>query len=131
MPKRILIVDDNEHIRKSARSFLESHPDFEICGEAVDGREAIEKAKQLQPDLIVLDLSMPVMDGMEAAREIRKAMPKVPIILFTLYDDGEVTAETAGVSAVVAKTDMHGLMRHAQTLLKSEPSSRGNSASQP
>jgi two-component system, chemotaxis family, chemotaxis protein CheY len=106
MPKCILIVDDNLAIRTSIRHFLEAETDFEVCGEAVDGLDAIEKARELNPDLIILDLSMPRMDGLQAARVLRRMLPHVPIVLFTLHRDaiGETEASDAGVSAVVSKT---------------------------
>jgi DNA-binding NarL/FixJ family response regulator len=107
MSKHILIVDDSETCRKVTRLFLESQLGLEVCGEAVDGVDAIEKAKALQPDLVVLDLAMPRMNGVEAASELRAMMPRVPIVLFTMYDDavGRALAVTAGASRVVSKPD--------------------------
>jgi len=107
MSKHILIVDDSETCRKVTRLFLESQLSLEVCGEAVDGVDAIEKAKALQPDLVVLDLAMPRMNGVEAASELRAMMPRVPIVLFTMYDDavGRALAVTAGASRVVSKPD--------------------------
>ena len=107
MSKHILIVDDSETCRKVTRLFLESQVGLEVCGEAVDGVDAIEKAKALQPDLVVLDLAMPRMNGVEAASELRAMMPRVPIVLFTMYDDavGRALAVTAGASRVVSKPD--------------------------
>lgn len=107
MPKCILIVDDSVVIRRAIRSFLESRPGFEICGEAADGFEAVAKAVELKPDLIVLDFAMPRMNGLEAAATIRKTMPGVPIIFFTFYTEAVIsdTANNIGISAVVSKTD--------------------------
>jgi len=79
--KGILIVDDNVVIRRSLRRILESIGEWKIVGEAADGREGIEKARELQPDLIVLDLAMPVMNGLEAARELNQIMPNVPLLM--------------------------------------------------
>src|SRR3981081_2352096 len=87
MPKSILIVDDSEAIRSVLRTFLESREGFEVCGEAVDGVDAIEKAKEIRPDLIILDLAMPRMNGAAAASVLKRTMPDVPIILFTMYDE--------------------------------------------
>jgi DNA-binding NarL/FixJ family response regulator len=110
MPESILIVDDEPAIRKSTRRFLESETQYEICGEAVDGVDAIEKARDLRPDLIILDMSMPRMNGLQAARVLRKEMGNVPIILFTMHVSAVSSAEVqACVSSVVCKTD--GLVR--------------------
>ncbi|GAC1660756.1 MAG: hypothetical protein PVS2B2_13250 [Candidatus Acidiferrum sp.] len=107
MPKSILVVDDNEIVRKIARLFLETQTDFEICGEAGDGVEAIEKAKQLKPDLILLDVAMPRMNGIEAASIIKRFMPKVPILLFTLYKEnlGGALVSHLGIDAVFSKPE--------------------------
>jgi CheY-like chemotaxis protein len=80
--KCILIVDDNAVIRRSLRRILESVDGWQVCGEAADGQEGIEKAKELDPDLIILDLSMPRLNGLEAARILSKAMPKIPLLMF-------------------------------------------------
>ena len=76
MSKSILIVDDSLPVRRMLRSFVESRTHFEVCGEAVNGRDAIEKARTLHPDLIVMDLSMPVMNGLEAGAVLKAMLPK-------------------------------------------------------
>ena len=88
MPKCILIVDDNPTVRKAVKSVLEAQPGFEVCGEAANGQEAVDKAQQLSPDLIIMDLSMPVMNGLEAARALRELMPDVPIVMFSVHRSG-------------------------------------------
>jgi len=105
MSKNILIVDDNPEIRKLVRMYFDSETDFQICGEAVDGLDAIEKASALNPDLIILDESMPRMDGLHAARILHGADAEVPIILFTLHADtiSAVEASDAGIALVVSK----------------------------
>ncbi len=103
--KTALVVDDNAAIRKMvARAFLSDG--FKTCGEAENGKEGIELAKRIEPDVITLDLAMPVMNGLAAASELRKIFPKTPIILFTLYGDSLLTAEAAkaGVNLVLMKT---------------------------
>ena len=107
MPKTILVVDDSDTIRKLTRLFLESQIDLEVCGEAVDGVDAIEKAKKLKPDLILLDLAMPRMNGVEAASVLKGLMPRVPIVMFTLYKEllGNSLTSTIGVDAVLSKPD--------------------------
>jgi len=101
----ILIVDDNPLIRKAIRLDFEGRNGIEICGEAVDGRDAIEKARQLRPDLIILDLSMPVMNGLQVATVLHREMPSVPLILFTMHASFVASAEakSAGISAIISK----------------------------
>ena len=107
MSKHILIVDDSDTCRKITRLFLESQLGLEVCGEAVDGVDAIEKARALKPDLVVLDLAMPRMNGVEVASVLRAMMPRVPIVLFTMYDDtvARALALCAGANIVVSKPD--------------------------
>ena len=106
MPKRILIVEDEIVVRRAIRAFLELHH-FEICGEAVNGVEALEKAAALRPDLITLDLSMPLMNGIEAASQLKNKVPGTPVVIYTMLEDvlGKSLAATLGVRAVVSKAD--------------------------
>lgn len=105
MPKNILIVDDSLEIRKLLRMYFDRETDFQICGEAVDGLDAIEKASELNPDLIILDESMPRMNGLHAARILHSVDADVPIILFTLHADtiSTIEASDAGIALVVSK----------------------------
>jgi DNA-binding NarL/FixJ family response regulator len=107
MPKTVLVVDDNEFIRHALCQIFTSESDFDVCGEAENGRQAIEKAQELHPDVIVMDLSMPVMNGIDAARALKRLMPKVPLIIFSEYSDvfSENEARSAGVSALVSKSE--------------------------
>ena len=119
MPK-FLIADDSETIRAVLRTFLESREGFEVCGEAVDGVDAIEKAKELHPDLIILDLAMPRMNGAAAASVLKRRMPKTPIVLFTIYDRvmGKALASAVQVDLVLSKPNgLDELVRHVQDLL--------------
>jgi CheY-like chemotaxis protein len=118
--KRILVADDNPHLRKALCRLFQDHAYLEICAEAVNGREAVEKAVQLKPDLIILDLSMPVMNGLEAARILHQLMPQVPKILFTLHAHALMTADlkSAGIRKVVSKSDMADLVGHSEDLVK-------------
>jgi DNA-binding NarL/FixJ family response regulator len=104
--RRILVIDDGDSVRNIIRIFLE-RDGFEVCGEAADGVEAIEQAKKLKPDLIVLDLAMPRMNGAEAASILSSTMPDVPIVLLTLYMNvlGPSLASAIGVKAVIDKTE--------------------------
>ena len=94
MNKSILIADDSKTIRAATRHFVERETEFTVCGEAIDGVDAIEKARHLSPDLIILDLSMPRMDGLQAARKLRAMSVEAPIILFTMYADAVQPEET-------------------------------------
>src|SRR5713101_3178231 len=87
MPRTILIADDNGTVRQVICEAFTRESDFQVCGEAQDGQDATEKAERLHPDLIILDLSMPVMNGLDAARALKTRMPSVPIILFTFHVD--------------------------------------------
>lgn len=118
--KNILIVDDSPAIRRSLRTLLGRHGGWEVCGEAENGREGVDKALQLHPDLIVLDLSMPVMNGLQAARELQRLMPSLPILMFTNYSDSQVEREAlaSGVTAVKSKMEsVESLVGSIQSLL--------------
>lgn len=119
MTKSILVADDSEQVRKYVSKLLRTNPDFEVCGEAVNGVEAVAKAKELQPDLVILDLGMPVMNGLEAARALKNILPVVPIILFTLHGSmiSDEQAARSGVDLVVAKSDITQLNQHVRSLL--------------
>jgi two-component system chemotaxis response regulator CheY len=107
MVSSILIVDDNAHIRKALCDMFKREEDFNICGEAENGREAIEKAQQLQPDLVVLDMSMPVMNGLDAARALKRLLPRVPLIMYSAFGDQyvEQQASLLGISSVISKSE--------------------------
>jgi DNA-binding NarL/FixJ family response regulator len=107
MRKSVLLVDDNAFIRHALRQSFTSQADFEICGEAQNGLEAIEQAQELHPDLIIMDLSMPVMNGLDAAHALKKLMPTTPVIMFSQYCDmfSDNEARSAGVAAFVSKSD--------------------------
>ena len=107
MSHSILIADDSLFIREALCNLFEREEDFEICGEAKNGKEVVEKARELHPDLILLDLSMPVMNGLEATRVLKRMMPEVPVIMFSAYVDSstEKAARSAGVWALVSKSE--------------------------
>jgi DNA-binding NarL/FixJ family response regulator len=122
MSECILIVDDDPNFRKQTRKFLEQETPYSVCGEAVDGLDAIERAHQIKPDLIILDMSMPRMNGLQAARVLRQMMSDVPIILFTLHAGAILFSEVqaVGVSSVVSKTDgFDELRKQVESLLES------------
>jgi DNA-binding NarL/FixJ family response regulator len=105
VPYRILIADDHSLVRKVLKTTLENHSDWQVCGQATNGLEAVQKAAELHPDLIILDFAMPVMDGLGAARQILSASPSVPILIFTNYYFPSLVleADLAGVRQVIDK----------------------------
>jgi DNA-binding NarL/FixJ family response regulator len=103
---RVLIVDDQDFIRRGIRAALLVAPEIEVCGEATDGLDAIEKARQLNPDVVLMDISMPRLDGLDTTRELRRALPRTQVVAVTQYEDvpGLVReALTAGAAALVSK----------------------------
>jgi DNA-binding NarL/FixJ family response regulator len=105
MSHTILIADDSLLIREALCSLFEREEDFDVCGQAENGMEAVEKAQELHPDLILMDLSMPVMNGLDATRVLKRLMPEVPVIMYSAYSDSssDKEARSAGVSALVSK----------------------------
>jgi len=103
---KVLIVDDHEALRAGVRSVLESRG-IEVCGEAANGKEALVKAVQLQPDLVILDITMPVLDGFSAAREISKRLPGVGILLLSMHESASMVniAKSSGARGYVAKSE--------------------------
>jgi DNA-binding NarL/FixJ family response regulator len=103
---RILVADDHPVIRKVVRSTLQQHPHFDVCGEAANGLEAIEEAKKLRPDVVIMNVTMPVKNGFEAAREIKTFLPESAIVILSQNADRRFVEEAKklGVKAYVAKT---------------------------
>jgi two-component system, chemotaxis family, chemotaxis protein CheY len=119
VPKSILIADDSDTVRHAVRVFLDRRG-FTICGEAGDGVDAIEKAQELKPDVILLDVAMPRMNGIEAAPVLKSKLPKTQIILFTMFSDslGQSLMSALGVNAVVGKADaLTELLERVDSLL--------------
>jgi two-component system nitrate/nitrite response regulator NarL len=103
---RILVAEDHPVVRESVRRLLTSHPRFEICGEAHDGAEAIDVAQRLKPDVVVMNITMPVKNGIEAAREIKAKMPELAIVILSSHADRQFVelAKKSGARAYVAKS---------------------------
>jgi DNA-binding NarL/FixJ family response regulator len=120
---RILIVDDNALVRDRLRDMLQQHPHWKVCGEAANGREALDMVQHLAPDLIVLDFLMPGMDGLQAARELGKMVPEVPILMFSMHLSRQLIdeARNAGVRGAVPKSDVRHLVEGLEALLRNEP----------
>jgi len=106
MPKQILIVDDSPMVRRMVRSTIEAKTDWEVCGEAENGEIAVRMVEELSPDLVVLDLSMPIMNGLEAARLIAVAAPDTALLMYTMQDSSQLLkeAQAAGINEVISKS---------------------------
>jgi two-component system response regulator NreC len=120
MAVRILIADDDASIRRLLRRLIENHQDWSVCGDAQDGKDAIGKAQTLSPDVIVLDLAMPEMNGFQAARAITRAHPEVPLLLLTVQQlSKELTREAqhAGFKGAVSKSTGSEVVRAIESLL--------------
>jgi PAS domain S-box-containing protein len=118
---RILIADDHEMLRRGVRNTLQTQPDLEICGEAVDGQDAIEKVKALQPDLVILDINMPVLNGLAAVRQILRHSPKIKILVFSVHDSDQTKREihAAGAHGFISKgKDAQDLIRIVREVLE-------------
>ncbi|HET6660783.1 MAG TPA: response regulator transcription factor [Rubrobacter sp.] len=98
-PARLLIVDDHDLIRESTQLMLEGEPDLEVVGEAVNGRHALELCRQLRPDLVLMDVRMPEMDGLTATREIKKEMPAISVLVVSAYESEDYRREAASAGA--------------------------------
>src|ERR1700683_3518620 len=107
MKLRILIADDHEVVRRGLSALLQSHEGWEICGDAKDGREAVEKAKQLKPDVVILDVGMPGLNGLAATRQLLQQNPQQKVIVLTITDSDQVIREAldAGARGFVLKSD--------------------------
>jgi DNA-binding NarL/FixJ family response regulator len=107
MSTTVLIADDSPPVRRSLRAWLEQRGEWKVCGEAENGAVAVEKVKALNPDVVILDLSMPVMNGLEAARAIASVAPKTAMVLFTMHASEHLMkdAQNAGIKDVISKSD--------------------------
>lgn len=126
MSHSILIADDSLFIRQALWNLFEREEDFDVCGDAKNGKEAVEKARELHPDLILLDLSMQVMNGLDATRVLKRLMPEVPVVMFSAYcgPSTEKEARSAGASALVSKFEhVSVLLGRARSAL--EPRNHG------
>lgn len=122
MNVRILVADDNTRVRDGLRLILQNHADWEVCGEAADGIEAIEKYQRLRPDILVIDVSMPQMNGLDAALEILKLFPQPLILLYTSFLTSQLidVAHNAGIRGTVSKNAMHLVVVGLEALLRGE-----------
>jgi DNA-binding NarL/FixJ family response regulator len=120
----ILIADDHEVVRRGIRTLFEIRPEWTVCGEATTGREAIEKSRKLCPDVVLLDIAMPDIGGLEAIPQIVDVCPTAKILVLTMYDSGEMATKAlaAGASGLVLKSDAgRDLIRAVQAIDKKKP----------
>jgi two-component system chemotaxis response regulator CheY len=122
MSTRILIVDDSPLVRQRLREMLQQHSEWEVCGEAANGRDALEKVQLMKPDVIVLDFLMPGMDGLQTAREICKLVPSIPILMFTMHLSRQLVEEArnVGIRGAVPKSDAGRIIAGVEALLRNE-----------
>ena len=123
---RILVADDHALLRQGIRSLLEARLGWQVVGEAVNGREAVEKAAQLKPDLVLLDITMPELNGIEATRQILKAVPETEVLILTMHESEKTMREVlqAGARGFVLKSEAPSdLLSSIQALHKHNPSS--------
>ena len=121
---RILIADDHDLMRRGVRTLLEPHPGWEICGEATTGREAVAKAEQLKPNIVILDISMPDLNGVDAAKRIKKVSPDTEVLIFSAHYSDQLIREIleAGVRGYIVKSDSdRDLVIAVESLAKKKP----------
>lgn len=122
MTTQILIADDSGTVRHSLHGLLEQHLDWKVCADAIDGADAIAKAQQFNPDVIVLDFFMPVMTGVEAAQILKKVLPSIPILIVTLEITAQLVeqAKSVGIRGAVQKSDTNEVLKGIEALLRQE-----------
>jgi DNA-binding NarL/FixJ family response regulator len=122
MPTRILIVDDSPLVRRRLKTMLQERENWQVCGEAANGEDALAKVKESAPDLILLDFLMPGMDGLQAARELSKLVPDVPILMFSMHLSQQLieAAQSAGIRGAVPKSDARRVVAGVEALLRNE-----------
>jgi DNA-binding NarL/FixJ family response regulator len=117
-PRRILIADDHEVVREGMRALIEHEPGWKVCGIAINGQEAVDTAKKLKPEVVVLDMTMPELDGLEALRQIKRALPNTEVMIFSAHHSEEVIEQLfdAGAKSYIQKSDAG---RHLVAAIKS------------
>jgi DNA-binding NarL/FixJ family response regulator len=126
---RILIADDHEVVRSGLRSILETQPKWEIVGEAADGKDALRKAIDLKPDVAILDYALPLINGVDATRQIRARVPTTEVLIFTMHDDEKLAYETFQAGArgyLVTSDDKNALISAVESVSRHKPFFSGN-----
>ncbi len=124
MPVRILVVDDHELVRRGLRALLPTESEWKVCGEANNGKEAVEKAKRLKPDLVIMDITMPELDGLEATKQILKELPQTEVIILTVHDSQQMLDRVlaSGAHGCVLKSDVaRDLITAVKTVSQHKP----------
>jgi DNA-binding NarL/FixJ family response regulator len=119
---QILVVDDSDLVRRGMKQLLGQHEGWEICGEAGDGQEAVSKARELAPDVVVLDFAMPNMNGIEAAQKIHNELPRTAIVLCSMYLDRQLAslAQNVGITSVLSKSNVGQVVQGVEARLRGE-----------
>jgi two-component system response regulator NreC len=129
VPLRILIADDHDVMRQGSKAVIERRPGWEVCGLASNGREAVQKAEELRPDVVVIDMMMPELNGLEAARQIKRHLPATEILMFTAHQSEQLIRDAfeAGVKSFILKTEAHQFLLEAiESLACHKPFFTGN-----
>lgn len=119
---RILIADDSPQVRQGLRGLLSAHPDWEVCGEAIDGQDALNKVRELSPDVVVLDFAMPIANGVKVAREISRTLPNISVLLCSMYLDSQLAsvARRSGILGLVSKSNAGQIVSGIEAILRGE-----------
>jgi DNA-binding NarL/FixJ family response regulator len=119
---RILVADDHEVVRAGVCKLLEARPDIQVCGQAADGLQAVDQSRQLLPDLVILDITMPGISGLAAAKEIRRTLPRVPILFLSMHDARPLleAAKAAGGQGFVNKSEIGAVLLRAIDVLSQQ-----------
>jgi len=123
-PLRILIADDHDVMRQGTRAVIERQPGWEVCGVAATGREAVERARELKPDIVIIDMTMPELNGLDAAGQIRRRLPGTEILMFTAHENDALIRDAfeAGVKSFILKSEAHNFLVQAiESLAKHKP----------
>jgi DNA-binding NarL/FixJ family response regulator len=123
-PLRILVADDHDVMRQGTRSVIERKPGWEVCGVAATGREAVERAEELKPDIVIIDMTMPELNGLDAAIQIKRRAPKTEILMFTAHENDALIRDAfeAGVKSFILKSEAHHFLVQAiESLAQHKP----------
>jgi DNA-binding NarL/FixJ family response regulator len=123
MPLKILLVDDERMVRSALQRLLSARPEWKVVGEAIDGLDAVSKARDLKPDVVIMDVTMPEMNGLQATPAIKKENPAIEILIFTQHDSNQIVreAQKAGASGYLLKSQVHWLAAAVDAISQHKP----------